>query len=453
VISVVKFLKPLLSENRRTLALALPITAGHVGQMLMGWVDAVMVGHVGVVPLGACGFANTLLSVPLIFGFGLLSGVSVHASHAHGAGESTETAACVRAGFAVALLLSLPVLVAIYALLPHLAIFGQPREVNAAVGGYLTICAWSLVPVFFTTVSKNFCEALGHPWRPFWIILAGVALNAFLNWILIFGNWGAPRMGLEGAGLATLLARIAVMCAVIVYPLASPSLRASWPSRWLAPGILPAVRRILSVGLPAGAMHLCEVSGFAFGAIMMGWIGVAPLAAHQIAITCVSTTFMVPLGLSQAVCVRVGHARGAGRFGLLRPIVFGALALAVLFMSASLTAFVFGGKTIAGWFIEDPEVRLLTAQLLLLGGLFQIVDGIQVVSSGALRGFQDTKIPMGIGILSYWVVALPVSWTAAFVFHAGARGIWLGFVVGLAVAATALFSRLRWRISREHPSL
>ncbi|MEI6034712.1 MAG: MATE family efflux transporter [Verrucomicrobiae bacterium] len=441
----------MLAENRRTAALALPIIAGHVGQMLMSWVDAVMVGQVGVVPLGACGFANTLLSVPLVFGFGLLSGVSVHASHSHGAGKSERAAESVRGGFAVALLLSLSVLGATYALLPHLSFFGQPAEVNTAAGGYLIICTWSLIPVFFTTVTKNFCEALGRPWFPFWIILAGVGLNAFLNWIFIFGNWHAPAMGIEGAGLATLLARTAVMFAVIAHPLSSLRLRASWPSRWLAPGIISSARRILSVGLPAGGMHLFEVSGFAFGAIMMGWLGVTALAAHQIAMTCVSTTFMVPLGLSQAVCVRVGHARGSGRADLLRPIVFGALVLAAAFMSASLAGFILGGKTIAGWFIGDPDVRVLAAQFLLLGGVFQIFDGIQVVSAGALRGFHDTKIPMGIGVLSYWVVALPVSWAAAFVFGAGAPGIWLGFVVGLAVSAAALFSRARWRVAKACP--
>ena len=441
-------IKLLLSENRRTAALALPIIAGHVGQMLMGWVDAVMVGQVGVVPLGACGFANTLLSVPLVFGFGLLSAVSVHASHAHGAGSDEGSTASVRGGFAVAGLLSLLLVAALWALLPHLAVFGQPAEVNAASRGFLTICTWSLVPVFFTTVAKNFCEAHGRPWWPFWILMSGVALNAFLNWILIFGNWGAPAMGLNGAGVATLIARAAVMVVVLGYPAASPTLRTSWPKRWLAPGIFEAARRILSVGLPSGAMTLFEVSGFAFGAIMVGWIGVDPLAANQIAMTCVATTFMVPLGLSQAVSVRVGQARGAGRFAVIRPVVFGALVLAVLFMSTSLVAFVFGGKAIAAWFIQDPAVRLMTAQLLLMGGIFQIFDGIQVVSAGALRGFEDTKIPMWIGVLSYWLVALPVSWTAAFAFGAGARGIWLGFVVGLAVAAAALFSRVRWRMAR-----
>lgn len=440
-------MKSLLSENRRTAALALPIIAGHVGQMLMGWVDTVMVGWLGVVPLAACGFANTLLSVPLLFGFGLLSAVSIHASHAHGAGETERSAGSVRGGFVAVALLSLVVAGFAALVFPRLSIFSQPPEVTAAAGRFLEICAWSLVPAFATTVVKNFCEALGRPWPPFWIILSGVALNAVLNWVLIFGHWGAPAMGLVGAAWATLAARTAVMVAVLVYASASSGLRGCWPARWLVPGIGRAAAGILSVGLPAGGMVVFEVGGFAAGSIMMGWLGAPALAAHQIAMTCAGTAFMVPLGLSQAVAVRVGHARGAGKFARIRPVVYGAHILAVLFMGTTFAAFVFGGRSIAGWFVADSEVVLLAARLLFMAGIFQIVDGVQVVSAGTLRGFADTSGPMWIGIFSYWVVALPVSWAAAFALGGGPVGIWLGYVVGLAVAAATLFARVRRRVT------
>ena len=440
-------LRSILHENRRTLSLAVPIISGQIGQMLMGLVASAMVGRVGVVPLGACAFANTLLSVPLVFGFGVMSGVSVRASHSHGGGRLREAGESVRGGFAVALMISVPVLLALYGILPRIGIFGQPAAVNDAVGGYLIICGWSLVPVFFTCVSKNFCEALGRPWEPFWIMLAGVLLNALLAWILIFGKCGAPAMGLEGAAVATLLARIAVMAAMFAYPALSRRLRDAWPCAWFAGGVWASTKRILAIGLPSGGLHLVEVSGFAFGSLMMGWIGVIPLAAHQIAITCAATTFMVPLGLSQAVCVRVGQARGAGKTERFRPIIFGALGLAVAFMSVFVVVFMICGQSIAGWFVTDPAVVSLTAQLLLIAGIFQIFDGIQVLSSGALRGFEDTRMPMFIGVLSYWIVALPVSWFAGFVLGWGARGVWFGFVVGLAVAAAALLSRVLWRLS------
>ncbi len=442
-------LRSILDENRRTLALAAPIMAGHVGQMLMGLVDTVMVGRVGVVPLGACAFANTVLSVPFVFGFGVLSAVSVRAAVAHGSGRPAEAAAVVRGGFLMALALAVPFALLAHLALPWIGFFGQPQAVNEAVGNYLLICAWSMVPVFWTSVAKNFCEALGHPWPPFWIMLGGVLLNAFLNWILIFGNLGAPAMGLDGAGWATLLARIATAFAVFSYPAASRALRSAWPSGALLSGAFQPARILFRIGLPAGGLHLAEVSGFAFGSLMMGWLGVTALAAHQIAIICAATTFMVPLGLSQAVCVRVGHARGSRRTETLRPILLGGALLTLGIMSVFVCVFVFGGRTLAGWFISDPVVVALTAQLLLLAAVFQIFDGLQVVAAGALRGFEDTRVPMLIGILSYWIIALPLSYQIAFHWGWGPPGVWAGFVVGLFLAAVFLSARA-WKKCAEY---
>ena len=437
-------------ENRRTLALAFPIVAGLVGQMLMGLADTLMVGHVGTVPLAACGFANTLLSVPLVFGFGVLAGVSVNASHAFGAGKPHLAGESLRGGLAISLVMGLLVALTAHALLRSLPIFGQPAEVNSSAGNYLLLCAWSMPTVFATGSTKNFCEALARPWPPFWIMLGGVLMNVLLNWILIYGNLGAPAMGLDGAGLATLLSRIATMIAMFLYPALAESLRAAWPTDWTAPGLMPEVKRLLGIGIHSGGLSLCEVTGFSFGSLMMGWLGVTELAAHQIALTCAATTFMVPLGIGQAVSVRVGQARGAGRFGEIRAIVHGTLGMtlgiAMLFAAVYLTL----GSWIAGWFTEDPAVRALTAQLLILAGVFQVFDGIQIASSGALRGFGDTKIPFLFGILAYWVVALPVSHLAAFHFGLGASGIWIGFVVGLGVAAVALATRLLAKCS-AHP--
>ncbi len=443
-------LKELHRENRHTLALAFPIVAGLVGQMLMGLADTLMVGHVGTIPLAACGFANTLLSVPLVFGFGVLAGVSVKASHAFGAGKPHLAGESLRGGLAISLVMGLLVALTAHALLRSLPIFGQPAEVNSSAGNYLLLCAWSMPAVFATGSTKNFCEALARPWPPFWIMLGGVLLNVLLNWILIYGNLGAPAMGLDGAGLATLLSRIATMIAMFLYPALAQSLRSAWPVDWTTPGLLPEIQRLLGIGIHSGGLSLCEVTGFSFGSLMMGWLGVTELAAHQIALTCAATTFMVPLGIGQAVSVRVGQARGAGRFAEIRAIVHGTLGMtlgiAVLFAAVYLTL----GSWIAGWFTEDPAVRALTAQLLVLAGVFQVFDGIQIASSGALRGFGDTKIPFLFGILAYWVVALPVSHLAAFHFGLGASGIWIGFVVGLGVAATALATRLLAKCS-AHP--
>ena len=431
-----------LSENRRTLALATPIIAGFVGQMLMGWADTIMVGKVGVVPLAACAFANTVLAVPLVFGFAVLSAVSVRASLAFGASRARMSGEALRGGLLVALVLGMLVGGGLHLAAPFLSLLGQGDEITNTSRNFLVICAWSAVPVFITTAAKNFCEALSRPWVPFWIMMAGVLLNVALNWVFIYGNLGAPVMGIDGAGVATAIARTAVATSVVIYVLTAPSLKRGLPVAWFGRGCGAEIRRLLGIGLPSGGMQLAEISGFASGSLMMGWLGAGALAAHQIAITCAATTFMIPLGLSQAVAVRIGQARGAGEEARYLPIIFGAWGVTALIMTIFAALFMGAGSVIATWFVENAAVTLLAAQLLLIAGLFQIFDGIQVTSAGALRGFEDTRTPMLIGVLSYWVVALPISYLCAFKLGFGPQGIWFGFVAGLAVASAALVTRL-----------
>jgi multidrug resistance protein, MATE family len=435
-----------LNENRRTLALASPIVAGHVGQMLMGWADTIMIGRVGVVPLAACAFANTVLMVPFVFGFGVLSAVSVRGALGYGRGTHAAAGDTFRAGLLVAAGVGLGVAALVYSLLGILPVFGQKPEVNAAAGPYLMLCGLSVVPALVSTSAKNFSEAFSRPWVPFWILLGSVLLNVFLNWVLIFGNLGAPALGLEGAGWATLFARLCGAVVMIAYPVLSARMRSSVRGAWVVPALRGEAGALLALGLPVGALHLAEVGGFALGSLMMGWIGVDALAAHQIAITCAATTFMVPLGLSQALGVRVGQARGAGDPSRCAPIVWGGLGLALAVMSASAIVLVFAAGPIARVFTNDPNLIPLSIHLLVIAGFFQIFDGVQIVSSGALRGFEDVKFALGAGILAWWFVALPVCWVLGFAAGLGATGVWLGFCAGLVVAAGTLLGRLVWRL-------
>lgn len=437
-----------LAENRRTLALAVPMIVGFLGQMLMGWADTIMVAQTGVIPLAACAFANTVLAVPMVFGFGLLSSVSVRTSYAFGADKPTECGEALRGGLLISLVVGLLVAGGIQLGIPLLPVLGQKPEVNEACVAFLILVGWSILPVFLTTSMKNFSEALARPWPPFWIMMASVLLNIVLNWVLIYGNLGAPALGLEGAGWATLIARIAATVAMFIYLELTPRLRHSLPVKWLSGGFVPHVKKLLGIGLPTGGMHLSEVTGFAFASIMMGWLSVDGLAAHQIAITCAATAFMIPLGLSQATSVRVGQARGRGEISRCRSIIFGALGLTMAIMVVCALVFLFAGRRIALLFVDDGSVVILATQLLLMAGFFQIFDGVQIVSSGALRGFEDTKVPLVIGVISYWVVGMPVAYYSSFILKIGPQGVWFGLVCGLFAAAVALSGRLLVRLHR-----
>lgn len=425
-----------------TVRLAAPIIAGFVGQMLMGLADSVMVGRVGAVPLAACAFANTVTSVFFVFGFGAMSAVAVCSSNAHGAGNVRASGEVLVAGTALSVFFSVVLGLVLLMAFPFFHLLGQPPEVVREAHGYLVLVSFSLLPTLLFCCGKAFSESLSRPWMPFWIVIGTVLLNVGLNWVFIFGNLGSPAMGLTGAGLATLLARVLEAIWIYAVLLHSPSyskyVRVGW--RW--EHVQTHFGRLLRLGLPSGFQVLGEVGAFAFASLMLGWIGVTALAAHQVAITCAATTFMIPLGLSIALTVRLGQELGARRFDLLKPVTLSAVFLTLAVMTLGALLFFTLGRQISEVFVSDAAVVELAARLLVIAGIFQIFDGIQVVSVGGLRGLHDVRIPMVLTYFHYWGVALPLSAALAFWFDWGAVGIWYGLAGGLAVAAVVLGTRL-----------
>ncbi|HWL51294.1 MAG TPA: MATE family efflux transporter [Chthoniobacteraceae bacterium] len=439
-----------LKENRETLWLALPMAAGQVAQMLMGWADTVMVGRLGVLPLAACAFGVMVVHVFLVFGFGLISSVAIRASQEFGAGRGKGVGRVLLSGIVLAVVAGLAMALLVQAAWPLLYHLGQEREVVDEAKPFLLLLAWSMIPALLATVAKDFSEALSRPWLPFWIILGGVGLNVFFNWLLIYGNWGAPRLGLTGAGYGTLAARWTVALALFGVIFGSRSyapyrvLRVRWRLLWS--GFFLLVR----LGWPSGVHLLGEVGLFAATTLMMGWIGVVALAAHQVAITLASTTFMLPLGLAFAVTVRVGQAVGAEESHRVRPIAFGALGFTVALMSLFSVIFLTCGHWIASWFITDPAVIATATMLLAIAGIFQLFDGFQIVGMGGLRGLADVRVPMFFVYIAYWCVALPVGYWLAFHRGWGAEGLWTGMAIGLAGTAFAVGTRL-WIMSGRVP--
>ena len=406
--------------------------------MLMGVTDSAMIGRAGTVPLAASAFGGNVFNVFFVVGIGLMIPVSILISRARGAAKPEEAGEYMRHGMTLALFFGVVETLLMVLLGTQLARFGQPAEVLAVVMPFYLMMAASLTSVFAYLVLRQFAEAMGHPWVPMVIMLLGVGLNAALNWVFIYGNLGVPALGLTGAGISTLVSRVIGALVIFAWLRRDPAMRAAWPPRWFGDYSGQHFREMLKIGLPASGMLLFETTAFAFSGVMIGWLGAEPLAAHQIAITCASLAFMFPLGLSMAAGMRVSRAVGAGELGLRRPIAFGAIGLGLLITGVFGMVFWFGGGAIAAWFVKDAAVIALAAQLLVIGALFQGVDGVQVIGAACLRSVADLKVPAALTFAAYWLVALPLGYALGIRGGMGAVGVWAGLASGLALAAVLL---------------
>ena len=430
-------------ELRPTLALAFPIIVGHMSQMLIGLTDSAFIGRVGTVSLAAAAFTNGVFGIFYVVGIGLLLGAGVFAARDHGAGDETGCAAWLRHGRMLGLVVGLGAFGLMGLLATQLAHFGQPPEVVAVVRPFFLLIAASVVPALIFQVQRQFAESFGRPWVPMAIILTDVFLNAFLNWVLVFGHLGFPALGLVGSGCATLIARLAAVAAIAVWLRRSPHFALVRTAPWAGWQRVRFVQ-LLRLGGPAGGMLLFEAGVFSAVALMMGWLGTVALAAHQIAIGCASLAFMFPLGLSMAVSLRISRARGEGRTEALRAIGFGAQATGLVFMGSCALLFVLAGRWITAGFTLAAEVADLATRLLAVAALFQLFDGGQVISVGALRGLHDVRVPTAITFVAYWIIALPGGYLLAFHSPLGAVGLWIGLAAGLSCAALLL----GWRFHR-----
>jgi MATE family multidrug resistance protein len=438
-------------ETWTTLRLGLPIIFGMVLQNSLGVIDTLMVGRVGVIPVAAGSFANALFSVPLIFGFGVLGAISVFVARAAARGDSLETVKILRQGLVLALGLACILFAVIAVLCAHLAAFHQPPPVMIQARPFLLLITWSLIPMYLFQTLKQYCEALHAAWLPMVILIACVGLNVGLNWIFIYGHFGFPAMGLSGAGWATLLTRTTMLLVLTVCVgkmfFNTTALRAGLRH---APFDLKGFLNLLSVGLPIGFQVILEVSAFATAAIMMGWISETALAAHQVATAVASTTFMIPLGLSTAIAIRVSHAVGGGHPRQAHQAAQGAVLMTLVVMSLLALLIIVFAPDLGGMFVRDRRVIVLASHVLLVVGLLQIFDGIQIVCVGALRGLHDVRGPTLVTLCGYWTVGLPTAYLLAFHLQWGPVGVWSGLLTGLVFVCGCLIWRLESMLRRLH---
>lgn len=435
------------AHMRPILVLAIPLIGGHLAQFAVGLTDTVMLGWYGVEELAALVLAHSYFFTIFIMGSGFAWAVMPVVAAAAGTEDDVQVRRVTRMGMWISTLFGLLAMPLLVWSGPILLALGQAPGVAADAETYLRIVSLGLVPSLLMMVLKSYFAALGRTKVVFWVMAGSALLNALLNYALIFGNWGAPELGIRGAAVASVTLQIAGLAALVAYArLATPEY-ALFQRLWRPDG--EAFSRVFRLGWPIGLTNLAEVGLFSASAFMVGWVGTIELAAHGIAITLASATFMIHLGLSNAATIRAGRAFGRKDETDLREGALVIIALSMGLAVLTVAAFLTFPAPLISLFVDpaDPaRARILAVGTVLLAvaALFQFADAAQVMALGLLRGVQDTRIPMIHAAVSYWVIGVPAGYVLGFPLGFGAVGVWMGLVIGLVLAGVLLMARF-WR--------
>lgn len=429
-------------EAKKTVKLSLPIIFGEVAQMSLHLIDSAMVGAVGYKQLAAAALVFSVINIPFVIGIGITISVSQMVSLAHGKQDKNLISHYFYNGFwlcaAFAVIISFSLIFG-RNILFHL---GQDAEVVEYALPFMQLLSLSLIPMLLFLALKHFADGLQQTRAAMILSFLALPINIFLNWLLIFGNWGFPRLELVGSGWATFITRLTIFLILGIVILMHPMFREytkirgeQWKLR------VKTLRELLYIGIPSGLQMGLEVGAFAISAILIGMIDAVSLAAHQIAITCAAMTFMVSVGLSQGSSIRTSNALGRIDWRAISEIGKSTLLMSFLFGSFCAISFVLLRYQLPLLFNDDAAVVALAASLLFFAAIFQISDSLQAIAAGLLRGIKDVKIPTILIAVAYWVVGLPSGYLLAFHFKLNAVGIWLGFIIGLTFSAAFLTAR------------
>ncbi|MGQ0564169.1 MAG: MATE family efflux transporter [Gemmobacter sp.] len=438
---------------RATLALGLPLVGSNLAQMALHVTDTVMMGWYGVTELAALVLGSSSFFIVFILGAGFSQAVMPMVAAALGRGDEAQVRRDTRMGMWLSIAFGVLCFPLFWWSEPLFLALGQQPDVARLAAEFMAIAGLGMIPALLVRVMTSYLAALERTQVLLWITLAAVAVNAALAWALIFGHWGAPELGVRGAAIASVGTQIATFLSLAAYAALHPALRRfRLFQRFWRPD-LPGLRGVFRLGWPIGLTSVAEGGLFQASALMMGVIGTVELAAHGIAMQCASITFMVHVGLSSAATVRAGRAVGLRDGRALRDGARVAIAISAAFSLLTVALFLAFPTQIISVFLDmsQPETaRILTfgAVLLAMAALFQVADAMQVMALGLLRGVQDTRVPMLLAAVSYWVIGIPASWVLAFPLGFGGVGLWTGLVIGLAVAAVLLMLRFWTRAPR-----
>jgi len=434
---------------RALLLLGLPLIGSNLAQMALHVTDTVIIGWYGASELAAVGLGGSTFFIFFILGSGFGHAVTPLVASALGRGDETQARRATRMGMWLSIFFGLLMFPLTWFSGPIFSALGQTDEVAALGQDFLRIAGLGMIPALLINALRGFLAAAERTAVLLWVTLAGVVLNALLNWVFVFGNWGAPELGVKGSAIASVGTQVATAVALMAYAAWHPALAryTLFVRFWRSDN--QALGQVFRLGWPIGLTGLFESGLFEATLIMMGWIGTAHLAAHTIAIQLAAIAFMVHLGLSNAATVRAGRALGEGDMTRLYDGARMAILMSFSFAVIVVVVFLTQASGLVGLFLDptnasSAEIVALGTSLVAVAALFQLADSAQVMALGLLRGVHDTRAPMWIASISYWLIGIPTSYLLAFPAGLGGVGLWLGLVVGLTVAAVLLMWRF-WR--------
>ena len=448
---------------KRNLKVAFPVMLSQFGAAMVGLADSIMVGHYGTTDLAAVSFSNALFFTVMVFAMGAVMGITPLVGHVHGrleklleqgtteeeiAHKHEQITSYLANGLVFMALMSLFSLALLAPCIPFLDSFGQEPEVASCARTYYILIVLSIVPFLLFCFSKQFLEGLGNTFVAMVITIGCNLLNIFLNWLFIFGHWGCHAMGATGAGWASLIARTLMPVCFIIAMLC----KADWRQYITAMRARLITRRevehLLAIGTPIGLQSFAEEFLFTASFVIIGWINKEALAAHHIANQMADLTFMLALGIGSATTIRVSHQLGKGDLHAVRMASNASIHLCLLMNTIGAAIMIFGRNYIPYIFTNDPEVVPIASTLLIIAGTLQYADGLQCIGAAMLRGIQDVRVPMRIALFAYIGVALPLGLILTFPLGLGAKGMWIAFVIALAIPAVLFHIRFNRQLKQ-----
>ena len=441
------------TEAKRTLGLAIPLILGELAQVSLHLIDTAMIGALGYKDLAAASLVLNVVNIPMVLGIGMTISVAQMVSMAHGQFDRQLISHYLFNGFILAALCAIliaGILISCTGILHHL---GQDPEVAAYAAPLMRLMSLSIAPMILFMALQYFADGLEYTKTAMALSIAAIPINTLLNWLLLYGHWGIPAQGLVGAGYATLTTRTLIFIAMAWVILRHRLFRSYIivaKNQWKLK--TATMKQLLKIGIPSSLQVTLESGAFAISSILMGTIHATTHAAHQIALSCASFTFMISLGLSQAGSIRVSNAFGARDTRRISQIGNSTIRMALIYGSFCACLFILLRFRLPHLFNNNTEVISIAATLLLLAAIFQVSDSMQAVSAGLLRGIKDVNIPTVFVAISYWVIGLPVGSLLAFYFHMGGTGLWLGLILGLTSSAIFLTTRFLKKVRKMNRS-